>query len=105
MKKKRQSEVVGVDLRAVGGLHGPGKPGWSASDMVKEPENQMKIQQQNEEHQQITIHIKNEQQQQHKNISGDSPKQSNIAASFWLLVFKNDYKINYNKKSFYMKNL
>ena len=60
MKKKRQSEVVGVDLRAVGGLHGPGKPGWSASDMVKEPENQMKIQQQNEEHQQITIHIKNE---------------------------------------------
>ena len=104
MKKKRQSEVVGVNLRAVGGLHGPEKPGWSASDMVKEPENQMKIQQQNEEHQQITIHIKNE-QQQHKNISGGSPKQSNIAASFWLLVLKNYYKINYNKKSFYMKNL
>ena len=83
MKKKRQSEVVGVNLRAVGNLHGPEKPGWSAGDMVKEPENQMKIQQQNEEHQQITIHIKNEQQQQqHKNISGDSPKQSYIAASF-----------------------
>ena len=60
MKKKRQSEVVGVNLRAVGNLHGPEKPGWSAGDMVKEPENQMKIQQQNEEHQQITIHIKNE---------------------------------------------
>ena len=77
--KKRQSKVVGVELRASGGLHGPEKPWWSAGDMVKQPENQMKIQQQNEEHQQIKIHIKNEQQQ---TLTGGSPKQSNIAGSF-----------------------
>ena len=78
--KKRQSKVVGVELRAGGGLHGPEKPGWSAGDMVKQPENQMKIQQQNEEHRKIKIHMKNEQQQ--KTLSGGSPKQSNIAGSF-----------------------
>ena len=55
-------------------------------------------QQQNEEHQQIKIHIKNEQQQQHKSLTRGSPKQSNIAGSFWLLILKNDYCINYNKK-------
>ena len=60
--KQRQSKVVGVELRAGGGLHGPEKPGWSAGDMVKQPENQKKMQQQNEEHRQIKIHIKNEQQ-------------------------------------------
>ena len=48
MKKKKQSKVVGVELRAGGGLHEPEKPGWSAGDMVKYPGNQMKIQQQNE---------------------------------------------------------
>ena len=47
-KKKKQSKVVGVELRAGGGLHEPEKPGWSAGDMVKYPGNQMKIQQQNE---------------------------------------------------------
>ena len=35
MKKKRQSKVVGVELRAGGDLHGSEKPGWSASDMAK----------------------------------------------------------------------
>ena len=54
-------------------------------------------QQQNEEHRQMKIHIKNE-QKQHKNLTGDAPKQSNIAESFWLLILKNDYRINYNKK-------
>ena len=57
----------------------PERPGWSAGDMVKQPENQKKIQQ-NEEHRQIKIHIKNEQQK--KNLTGGSPKQSNIAGSF-----------------------
>ena len=42
MKKKRQSKVVGVELRAGGGLHGPEKPGWSAGDTVNEPGNEMK---------------------------------------------------------------
>ena len=37
-------------------------------------------------------------QQQHKNLAGGSPKQSNIARSFWLLILKNDYRINYKKK-------
>ena len=41
-EKKRQSKVVGVELRAGGGLHGPEKPGWSAGDMVNEPGNEMK---------------------------------------------------------------
>ena len=41
MKKKRQA-IVGVQLRAGGGLHGPEKPGWSAGDMVKQPGNEMK---------------------------------------------------------------
>ena len=100
MKKKRQSEVVGVELRASGGLHRPPKSGWSASDMVKQPENQMKIQQRYEEHWQIKMHIKNEQQHKNKNLTGGSPKQSNIAGSFWLLILKNDYKINFNKKVF-----
>ena len=27
-----------------------------------------------------------------------SPKQSTIYGSFWLLILKNDYRINYNKK-------
>ena len=58
-------------------------------------------QQQNEEHQQMKIHIKNE-QQQHKNLTGVSPKQTNIAGSFSLLILKNDYKINYSKK--FIKN-
>ena len=35
MKKKRQSKVVGVELRAGGGLDRPEKLGWSAGDMVK----------------------------------------------------------------------
>ena len=39
-------------------------------------------QQQNEEHQQMKTHIKNEHQQQHKNLTEGSPKQSNIAGSF-----------------------
>ena len=56
MKKKRQSKEVGVELRAGGGLHGAEKPGWSAGDMIKQPRNQMKIQQQNEEHRQMKIH-------------------------------------------------
>ena len=55
MKKKRQSKVVRVDLRASGSLHGPEKLGLSAGDMVNKPENQMKIQQQNEKHRQMKI--------------------------------------------------
>ena len=35
MKNKRLSRVVGVELRAGGGLRGPEKLGWSAGDMVK----------------------------------------------------------------------
>ena len=34
-ENKRQSKVVGVELRAGAGLHGPEKLGWSAGDMVK----------------------------------------------------------------------
>ena len=34
-EKEKASKVVGVQLRAGGGLHGPEKPGWSAGDMVK----------------------------------------------------------------------
>ena len=82
MKKKRQSKVVRVKLRAGGGLHGSEKPRWSAGDMVKESGNQMKIQKQNKEDLQIKIHIKNEQQHKNKNLTGGSPKQSNIAESF-----------------------
>ena len=55
MKKKRQSKVVGVQLRAGGGLHGPEKPRWSTGDMVKQPGNQIKMQQQNEKHRQMMI--------------------------------------------------
>ena len=57
-------------------------------------------QQQNAEHWQMKIHIKNE-QQQHKNLTGGAPKQSNIAESFWLLILKNDYRINYNQKKMF----
>ena len=55
-----------------------------------------KPQQQNEENQQMKIHIKNE-QQHHKNLTGGSPKQITIAGSFWLFILKNDYRISYNK--------
>ena len=58
------------------------EPRWSAGDMVKESENQMKIQKQNKEDLQIKIHIKNEQQHKNKNLTGGSTKQSNIAESF-----------------------
>ena len=103
MKKKRQSKVVVVEPRAGGGLHGPEKPGRSAGDIVKQPENQIKIQQQNEKHRQIKIHTKNEQQQhKNKNFTGGSPKQSNFAGSFWLLILKYDYKI-ITKKFFIWK--
>ena len=54
-------------------------------------------QQQIEEHRQMKIHIKNE-QQQHKNLTGGSPKQSTMAGRFWILILKNDNRINYNKK-------
>ena len=54
MKKKRQSKVVGVELRAGGDLRGSEKLGWSASDMAKLPGNKIKIQhQQNEKHRQM----------------------------------------------------
>ena len=42
MKKQRQSKVVGVELRADGGLHGPEKPEYSAGDIAKQPKNEMK---------------------------------------------------------------
>ena len=42
MKKQRQSKVVGLELRAGGGLHGSEKPRWSAGDMTKQPGNEMK---------------------------------------------------------------
>ena len=42
MKKQRQSKVAWVELRATGGLHGPEKLGWGASDMGKYPGNEMK---------------------------------------------------------------
>ena len=42
MKKQRQSKLVGAELRASGGLHGPEKLGGSAGDMAKQPGNEMK---------------------------------------------------------------
>ena len=48
MKKQRQSKVVGVELRAGGGLHRPEKRGWSAGDIEKQPRNV------NEENRQMT---------------------------------------------------
>ena len=33
--KKENQKVVGVELKAGGGLQGPEKSGWSAGDMVK----------------------------------------------------------------------
>ena len=43
----------------------------------------MKEKQQIEEHQQMKKHnIKNKQQQQHKNVTGGSPKQGTVADSF-----------------------
>ena len=50
MQKQRQSKVVGLELRAGGGLHrragggihGPEKPGSSAGDMEKKPGDEMK---------------------------------------------------------------
>ena len=84
MKKQSQSKVVGVELRAGGGLQGPEKPGWSASDMEKQPENEMKNNnnkmknknecQQNEEQKWMNNN--------NKNLPGGSPKQSTIAGSF-----------------------
>ena len=61
-------------------------------------------QEQNKEHWQMKMHIKNE-QQQHKNLTGSFPKQSTITGSFWVLILKNDYKINYSNKRFYIRNL
>ena len=67
MKKRRQSKVVGVELRAGGDFHGSEKPGWSAGDMAKQPGNQMKIQhQQNEKHRQMKINEEQQQQQQNE---------------------------------------
>ena len=90
MKKQSQSKVVGVELRAGGGLHGPEKPGRSASDMEKQPENEMKNNnnkmknknecQQNEEQKWMNDNNK-------KNPAG-SPKQSTIAGSFCSVDFR-----------------
>ena len=69
MKKQRQSKVVGVELRAGGGLHGPEKPGWSAGDIEKQPGNEMKnnnskMKIKNEMKNNDKMKNKNEQQQQ-----------------------------------------
>ena len=48
--------------------------------MRDDVEKQWEEQQQNEEHRQMR------RCQQHKNLTGGSPKQSNIAGSFWLLI-------------------
>ena len=53
-------------------------------------------QQQNEEHRQMKIQQQNKdqkwnEQQQHKNLTGGSPKQSTIAGSFWFKK-KIDYR-------------
>ena len=69
MNKKRQSKVVGVELIAGSDLHKPEKPGWSADNTAKQPGNQMKIQQQNEEHGQMKIDMKNETQKPHWRFS------------------------------------
>ena len=42
MQKQRQSKVVGVELRAGGGLHRPEKPEWGAGETDKQPGNEMK---------------------------------------------------------------
>ena len=55
-------------------------------------EKQWKEQQQNEKHRQMKI------QQQNKNLLGGSPNQNTTAGSFWLLILKNYYRINCNKK-------
>ena len=57
-------------------------------------EKQWKEQQQNEKYWQMKI------QQQNKNLLRGSPKQSTIAGSFLLLILKNYYRINYNKRVF-----
>ena len=82
MKKKKQSKVVGVELRAGGGLHGPEKPGWSAGDMVKYPGNQMKIQQQNET-------LTNEVTQHQKRTTAQKPPggSSEQVSSLWVFDF------------------
>ena len=76
--------------------------------MRDDVEKQWEEQQQNEEHQQMRRW-----QQQHKNLTRGSLKQSNTTESFWLLILKNnykinykkiDYKINYNKKNGYKIN-
>ena len=58
-------------------------------------------QQQNEEHRQMKIHIKYEQQQ--RNLTGGSPKQSPIAGSFGLKTIKR--KILEYKRFKILKNL
>ena len=35
VETQKAIKVVGVELRAGGGLHGPEKPGWSASEMAR----------------------------------------------------------------------
>ena len=37
VETEKAIKVVGVELRAGGGLHGPEKPEWSASEMTKQP--------------------------------------------------------------------
>ena len=68
-------------------------------------EKQWEEQQQNEDHQQMKIQQQNEDDKQHhKNLLRDSPKQSTIAWSFWLLILKKSITESIIKKSFYIKN-
>ena len=80
MKKQSQSKVVGVELRAGGGLHGPEKPGRSVGDMEKQPGNEMKNNNK--------IKIQKGMHNNNKNLSGGSPKQSTIAGGSCCPDFK-----------------
>ena len=81
MKKQRQSKVVGVELRAGGGLHRPEKPGWSAGDMEKQPGNEVKNNKMKIKNE-MTLKNDNEQQQQQKPSQGVLPSKVPLVGVF-----------------------
>ena len=83
MKKQRQSKVAWVELRATGGLHGPEKLGWGASDMGKYPGNEMKNNN-NKMKNKNDNKMKNEKwmNNNNKHLPRGSPKQSTMTGSF-----------------------
>ena len=95
-KSKRQSKVVGVELRASEGLHEPEKLGWSADDITKQHGNEMKNNNKMKNKNEWTTTTKwRIKMNNNKNLPGGSPKQSTIAGSFCCVDFrlkKNDYR-------------